>query len=215
MSYTNRRAFTLLAVIVFLLSYSALKALEAKHQYSRIIKTNRSEIQERFQKEVIYCKDLATCNLKKGDMLIRRHVTKRTYIFNELLNPYFTHTALYIGEGKIVEASGVEYDRKDDISIKNLSETDWLDKDIEALAIIRITGYKEIDFDNDIKKISAIAEDQNHVFGFEKGEISCAELLYRNISYPLFKKVPIEMIVTPDYLFKILTDQGALVVRIK
>ena len=73
------------------------------------------------QKGAVECHELSKCQLIPGDILIRKHATERTRLFEVLFNPYFTHTAFYYGDGQIIEAVGNESNSVDDVRMDNFS----------------------------------------------------------------------------------------------
>lgn len=158
------------------------------------------------------CRSINTCQLQKGDILIRRYVTKRLWLIDKLINPYFTHVAIYAGENRIIEASGVENNRDDDIRSINIKESDWNDKKIEDIIIFR-PMFNLDSIEQLVKQIDDTANDQQFRFGLtlnNQNKISCAELIYlnlikNNLLPPSTKKV---QIISPDFLFKSLIDNS-------
>jgi hypothetical protein len=201
----------IVCILLFVL-YLIYLSIHVKHELSRVVNTNTSEVKALFLKEKIACKSILECNLKPGDILIRRYVTERTYMYDKLLHPFFTHSAFYIGDGKIIEASGTEDNTEDDISIKNLADTDWMNQGIESLVIVRPNTYTTLK--DDIERLIHIAEDKNYIFGFEEGNTSCSELIYRNTSDAYKTKVPSDLIITPDYLFQLSIKEGFKIIKI-
>jgi hypothetical protein len=156
------------------------------------------------------CTEIVNCELLPGDILIRRYITKRTWLIDKLANPYFTHSAFYLGDNQLVEAVGREKDKKDDIKIVDLSTSDWFNSDINNFVIIRPKNYfSKLDI---IKsKLINIAEDPDHIFGFYRQgykRATCGDLIFR----PLFDEKIINVfsnrpkIITPDYLFWVLVN---------
>ena len=71
--------------------------------------------------------------MEQGDIFIRRYITKRLWLLTKITHPHFTHSAIYIGNNKIIEAGGQEKDRADDIRIVDINKSDWLQNDIDEI----------------------------------------------------------------------------------
>ena len=160
---------------------------------------------------VLKCQKIIDCDLKSGDILMRRYITDRTRVFDLYLHPYFTHTAFYIGDDKIVEAIGTEDNPKDEIQIATLSRSDWLDRDIERLIVIKpdykskIDGLEHDKLSHVRSSLIQIANDDDYRFGvYGEKRTTCAEMIYRQV---FDDKSQNKTIITPDYLFnKLLID---------
>jgi hypothetical protein len=214
MNMASKKALhTVTLCLLMLFVYLSYTTLNVREQIMRVPKVQG--IAEIVESKEVTCDSLTACNLMPGDILIRRYVTKRTYIFNLFLKPYFTHSALYLGEGKIIEASGTEKDSRDDVSIRDISTSDWMDSDIESLVVIRPKKYTKQTLQESIQKLKNIADDPTYVFGFEEGNTSCSELIYRNSPQLFNTVVPEEVIITPDYLFSMSNDDGFEIFRVK
>jgi|GEM_PF-1704476 len=150
------------------------------------------------------CKQIKDCKLKDGDILIRRYITNRTWLIDKLSHPFFTHSAMYLGSDKIIEATGYEQNPKDEIHISNLSQSDWQDDQIESWVIIRA-----INMSNKIVKIKegleTIANDPEYRFGFPKEgykRLSCSDLILNSLmSEDIIHVTSRPEMITPDYLF--------------
>ncbi|MCK5027264.1 MAG: hypothetical protein KAS07_02500 [Candidatus Pacebacteria bacterium] len=136
-------------------------------------------------------------------------MTPRTELFDKLANPFFTHSAFYFGDSKIVEAIGTEKNPQDDIQITTLSKSDWLNSDIDNFIIIRPKNYSQklAIIKNNLENI---AEDPDYTFGLPKQghkKTTCADIIFQQLLTE--KVVQISnppKIITPDYLFWLTND---------
>lgn len=153
------------------------------------------------------CNRLENCKLETGDILIRRYITPRIWLLAKLTNPHFTHSAIYIGDNKIIEAGGKEKDRSDDIRIIDINKSDWIRDDIDEIVVFRPT------FDSQSKtaiidSLKAIADDPKYYFGlhkFDPKRSTCAELIYDQLkSQNLVENAEYDDALTPDFLFSTL-----------
>lgn len=150
------------------------------------------------------CKKLNECQLISGDIIIRRYITSRTWLIDKIAHPFFTHSAIYLGNNQIAEAVGTEKDSKDDIQVGDIRKSDWLDSDIESWVIIR-PKYSETNLKEVLTDAVNIAEDPDYKFGLPDGgnkRTSCADLIYSElIKYKVIVDTHVPQIVSPDYLF--------------
>ncbi len=156
------------------------------------------------------CNELNKCRLEKGDILIRRYMTKNVWLLTKFTHPHFTHSAIYIGNNEIIEASGKEKDRSLDIRIINIDKSDWLQNDIEEIAIFRPI-LSEQSTVRIIDPLTTIANDPDYYFGLHKFDAkrsTCAELIYDQLqSQGLVHDADYNDKVTPDFLFHNLINQ--------
>ncbi len=150
------------------------------------------------------CNKLEQCNLEQGDILIRRYITKRIWLLTKITHPHFTHSAIYIGNNKLIEAGGQERDRADDIRIVEINKSDWLQNDIDEIVIFRPIASSRSTV-NAIDSLTAIANDPDYYFGLHKFDAkrsTCAELIYDQLrSQGLVHDANYNDLVTPDFLF--------------
>lgn len=164
------------------------------------------------------CKNISNCNLQNGDILMRRYITDRTKFFDMVFNPYYTHTAFYIGNGYIVEAIGSEKNKSDDIIKERLSESDWHTSELNEWIVIR-PKYTENQLNTMHNNLVGIADDDNYTFGLPDKDTTkkqkhtyCSYLIYNELVQNKVLKLDTNdtsKIITPDYLFNLLlTDKN-------
>lgn len=217
----NKLYFSLIfkLLIIFLLIGLSFVLYSSYKTYDLFNNTFRLSSEEVFvaleQKGVADCKKIADCNLLPGDVLIRRYITKKTWLPNKLFNPYYTHTAFYLGNGKIVEAVGFESNPQDEIRISSLYQSNWLNSNIDNFVIIRLNYSQKLPVvKNNLK---SIALDPNYHFGFPKpGEkkVTCADFIFEQLlKEEVINSENIPHLITPDYLFWVLIkDQNSSIV---
>lgn len=171
--------------------------------YTGIFRMSPTQVLVSLSSSIPQCKKIADCKLLPGDILIRRYITSRTWLFDTFTHPYFTHSAFYLGNDNLIEAVGTEKNRENEIQIESLSKSDWLNSDINDFVVIRPKNYmgKLNVIENDLKNI---AEDPNYRFGLPKQgykQTTCADLIFKQL---LDKKIVrafyVPKIITPDYL---------------
>lgn len=188
---------------------------------SKIDSKNNEEINTKYVSHVSYvlsdkealCKNIKTCDLHDGDVLIRRYVTDKTRLLDRTLHPYYTHTAFYIGDGYIVEAIGNEQNKEDDIVKEKINMSDWYDSEIPSFIILRPKYDKEtlIQINNEL---TDIANNNKYAFGLPSDGIKdnkktyCSYLIYDEL---ITHRIIIDRgtktnkrFISPDYLFSIL-----------
>lgn len=152
------------------------------------------------------CETLSTCGLMKGDILIKRELSVRTNFIARVTEMYFTHAALYVGDGGIVEAPGYNFPVKERISLKNIVETSWAKDDMEAWLVLRpITSSEVVDKAVEIGK--SYASNPDVEFGitknpFDNRRLYCSQLVwkaYYDAGFSFLEKIP--EIITPDDIF--------------
>ncbi|MDD4412903.1 MAG: hypothetical protein PHR00_04660 [Patescibacteria group bacterium] len=142
------------------------------------------------------------CNLLPGDILLRRYITKRVELFEKKFHPYFTHSAIYIGNNFIIEAVGKEKSKQDEVAIIQLNKSDWKDDNIEDLVVIKQKNIS-LDFAGIKNQLISIANDPEYSFGLPKKNkkiTNCSFLAYNQIYDRQLIKQPKNKIITPDYL---------------
>ncbi len=156
------------------------------------------------QKKTSACKKIIDCSFVEGDILVRRYITKRTWLIDKFTKPFFTHSAMYLGSNKIVEAVGNEKITQDEIVISDLTTTDWYDAGVESWVIIRPKNIS-----NKMAKIKGelenIASDPEYSFGIpikNRKQLSCSDLVLNPlISNNVIKITSTPELITPDYIF--------------
>lgn len=203
---------------------------------SKIDSKNNREINTKYVSHVSYvlsdkeelCKDIKTCDLRDGDILIRRYVTDKTRLLDKTLHPYYTHMAFYIGDGYIVEANGTEENKEDDIIKEKINTSDWYDSEIPSFIILRPTYSKDTLAKIDAE-LTVIANDSQYIFGIpdtndsrnaninnvintnsnkNKKQTYCSYIIYDEL---ITHRIIIDRgtktnkrFISPDYLFSIL-----------
>ncbi len=195
----------LLIVIIGSISFFIIHSLYIGYLfYNGIFRLSSDEISSSLVDTKLQCKKISDCKLLPGDILIRRYITSRTGLVDKLVNPYFTHSAFYLGSDQIVEAVGTEKNPEDDIQLVTLSKSDWFNNDIDSFVIIRPKNYSS---KLDIIKINLrnIAEDPDYIFGLPKQgykRATCADLIFKQLlDEKIISAENVPKIITPDYLF--------------
>ena len=137
--------------------------------------------------------------------MIRRYITSKTRFFDEFADPYFTHSAFYLGDGQIVEAIGTEKDRSEEIRILPLAESGWMDSGVESFVVIR-PKYPDQKLDLVKANLVVIANDPDYGFGlpaFGSKQATCADLILGQLAREkVIDGSNFPEIITPDYLFR-------------
>lgn len=181
--------------------------LDKGHEfYNGIFRLSSDQISDSLNNTVSQCKKIIDCKLLPGDILIRRYITKRTWLVDKLAHPYFTHSAFYLGNDQIVEAVGTEKNPKDDIQVGIFSESDWLNFDVDNFVIIRPKNYSS-KLDIIKSNLKNIAEDSDYIFGLPKQgykRATCADLISQQLlNGKIIHVSNAPKIITPDYLFSL------------
>lgn len=179
--------------------------------YRNIFRLSEKEVNSSLNNKRLECISIKKCTLLPGDILIRKYTTKRTWLIEKIANPYFTHSAMYLGNDQIIEAIGNEKNSKDDIQIDTLSKSDWMDTDIEKLIIIRPLNINT-KFTIIKENLENIAKDPDYTFGLPKQgnkKTTCSELIFEQLkNEDLLPKEKYPELITPDYLFYIATNNN-------
>ena len=187
-----------------LLALLLLGAYSAYDFYQSIFRLTPNQVAKTICQTIPRYQKITDCQLRPGDILIRRYITSRTKALDQYLHLYFTHSAFYIGNDYIVEASGKEQRPEDEIRVTRLSTSDWENSDIENFVIIRPKNY-EGKLDKIISNLKTIAADPNYRFGLpiQGGKrTTCAELILKEIiTEKVIQEPKVPKIITPDYLF--------------
>lgn len=179
--------------------------------YDSVFRLSIDQVNSALINDSSQCKIISDCKLLPGDILIRRYITDRTWLINKIADPYFTHSAFYLGEDQIIEAVGKEKNRKDDIQIAQLSKSDWLNQDVESFVIIRPSNYgSKLEIIRN--ELAAIANDPDYKFGLpKKGQkkATCADLIFQQLlDQKILNAYDDAKIITPDYLFSASENAG-------
>ncbi len=185
-------------VILFFGVYSITKI------YNDIFRLSSTQVLDFLSDTKSQCKKIVDCKLLHGDILIRRYITNRTWIVDKFAHPYFTHSAFYLGDDKIVEAVGTEKNPEDEIQIATLSKSDWMNSDVNNFVIIRPKNYYS-KLDVIKSNLKNIAEDKDYGFGLPKQgykRATCADLIFQELFEEKVINISnVSKIITPDYLF--------------
>ncbi len=206
MSKNTILKLSLIVIIGTILSFLIFSLYLYHEFYNSIFRLSLDQISNSLSNTVPLCKKIIDCKLLPGDILIRRYITKRTWLVDKFAHPYFTHSAFYLGDDQLVEAVGTEKNSKDDIQIGILSKSDWLNFDVNNFIIIRPKNYS-LKLDAIKSNLINIAEDSDYIFGLPKQgykKATCADLIFKQ----LFDENIIHVsnapkIITPDYLFSV------------
>ena len=188
-----------------ILSASLLCVSKFSAFYNSVFRLTSSQAQDLLSSKPSSCSILSVCKLEPGDILIRRYITSQTRLADFVFHPYFTHSAMYLGNDQIVEAVGTEKDSRDDIQISSFSKSDWLDPGIERWVIVRPRNIRS-KFETIKRNLEHIANDPDYIFGLPREgykRTTCADLIFEQL-YPENVKRP----VTPDYLFSRIVDDS-------
>ncbi len=207
-----KRVFKIISIIFLIIIFIAgILFVSGYSFYKSVFRLSYREVSETLKSTPV-CEKIEKCELLEGDILIRRYVTEVTKLFDETLNPYFTHSAYYLGENEIFEAVGNYETPENQVKVNQLSQSDWLDEEMENFIIIRPKNKdQKINFITDgLKKI---AEDPEYVFGLLKDgrkTVSCSDIILKYLEDEGFTKKSenVERIVTPDYLFWKMVKDG-------
>ncbi len=194
----------MILIVIFVL---AVIGVNSYYRISnQIFRLSPSQVNQILPTSTSSCQKISSCKLNPGDILIRRYITSRTWLMNKLAHPYFTHSAMYLGDDQIVEAVGTEQKPENDIQIAKLSTSDWLNEDMNDWVIIRprnITPKISIVMSN----LKTIAADPEYLFGFSQNgrkRAACADLIFNQLSENgVIKTLNVPGIITPDYLFSL------------
>jgi hypothetical protein len=148
--------------------------------YNSVFRISYEEANNALLDAAPQCTKLSECNLQSGDIIIRRYVTPVTKLFDETLDPYFTHSALYLGDDEIFEAVGNYTDPQDQITIDKLSQSDWFDAQLEDFVVIRPKNYNG-KLEETVSALKNMADDPSYVFGIfneQKKTASCSDSIF-------------------------------------
>jgi hypothetical protein len=204
----NPRTFIFILLLVAL-GITAFGINLYKKYPKHVFRLSSTEVYYSLTKTEPQCKKISDCKLLPGDILIRRYITKRTWFFDMLFNPYFTHSAFYIGDDQIVEATGTERNSEDDIKINQLSKSFWFNNDVNNFVVIRPKNYNS-KLDTIKNNLKGIANDPEYTFGLSKGndkKTTCADLIFKQlIDGQLIQISNKPKEITPDYLFWVMKN---------
>ena len=179
--------------------------------YSNIFRLSSNQVSNFLSNSKPQCRKIGDCKLFPGDILIRRYITKRTWLIDKLADPHFTHSAFYLGDNQIVEAVGTEKNPTDDIQIATLSKSDWLNSDVDDFVVIRPKNYF-LKLDIIKSNLKNIAEDPDYIFGLPTQKYkraTCADLIFQQLFHEnIINASNVPEIITPDYLFWIVKNDS-------
>lgn len=189
---------------VFILIIILCLLFKSDKTFVNVFRLSHNQVSVVLQNKQSFCKKLKDCKLITGDILIRRYITDRTWLFDKLANPFFTHSAMYLGDDKIIEAVGNEKLNQDEIVINDIIKSDWYDTGIESWVIVRVKNIPS-KITKIKKELEDIAMDPEYSFGLptkNHKQISCSDLILN----PLISNGVIQIeskpaVITPDYLF--------------
>ena len=123
-------------IVITIFAFLVFSVFWTHKIYTNIFRLSSDQISSSLLGVISQCKKINDCKLLPGDILIRRYITSRTWVFDRFVRPYFTHSAFYIGNDQIIEAVGKEKSPIHDIQIVALSTSDWFDPGIESWVVI-------------------------------------------------------------------------------
>jgi hypothetical protein len=176
--------------------------------YNSVFRLTSEEVVNYTKNIPTQCKKISDCKLLPGDILIRRYITEKTKLFDELLHPYFTHAAVYLGNDELFEVFGDEENPQDEIQIIPFSKSQWLYDDVNNFVVIRPKNYSD-NLNSVIKNLRDIADDPEYMFGLPKDgykKTSCGDIIVRVLNNAgMVSNIDDEPeIITPDYLFLVI-----------
>lgn len=194
-----------LAIIVAIgFTFFSYVYLPSVYSLQESLRTVSTGIQKQTTKDCGNDIRISSCPLQTGDILLKRELTKNTFFVASFYNLYFTHSAIYLGDGLIIEAKGYDPDDSREIAIEPLLETDWTSSNMERWSVLRADTSHSIL--SDIKQVSYLyANSPTLRFGFGgkmRQQTSCAELvwsIYSDSGYSLGPSY--SGMITPDYIY--------------
>lgn len=154
-------------------------------------------------------KMLSECHLEPADILIKREITERTDILVKIFNLYFTHSAIYSGNGYIVEAKGFHSKNNDDITEERIQNTGWNSDKIKSWVILRpLTDASNRQNIVRVAKQYAVSPDKKFGISINNrsdNSVYCSQLvwdIFKEANYPI--KESNSIIISPDELFSLL-----------
>lgn len=204
----------LVCALVLVLISVAVILYRGNNFYDSVFRLSYAEITTSVGNNSSQCKKFKDCTLQPGDIIIRRYVTNASELFNDLLDPYFTHSAIYLGNDELFEALGTNESPENQIRITKLSERDWLAEDMNTFIIMRPKIRTET-IDNVILELKNIANDPEYTFGIwdeSKKKASCSDAIFKYLEkngiISISSNIP--TIITPDYLYWITKNDTAM-----
>ena len=173
--------------------------------YNSVFRLSFDQVTTSLENTPTQCKKFTDCKLLPGDIILRRYITPTTIFFDEILDPYFTHSVFYLSDDEIFEAVGNYPAPEDQILISKLSKSDWLNADMDNFVIVRPKNYSG-KLDYIVSELKTIANDPEYIFGpLKEGQkkVSCSDVILKYLSdEKIILNLPnIPKIITPDYLF--------------
>lgn len=173
--------------------------------YKNVFRLSYEQIVLSLEKTASTCQKFSECALVPGDILIRRYVTNTSDLFSKYLNPYFTHSAMYLGQDEVFEALGNTETPENQIKISKLSESDWFDEKMKNFVVVRPINISDKLYRID-SRLRDIANDPEYVFGLfdeTKKSASCSDVILKQLVKEKIVKNSSNLpwAITPDYLF--------------
>lgn len=203
----------ILIIILILILIVCFLLYRGNKFYDSIFRLTPEQVRNSLDINESECKKLSECELQPGDILIRRYVTPVTEIAYITLDPYFTHSAVYLGNDELFEALGNYETPENQVMVTKLSESDWFYEDMRHFVIVRPKSTEE-KIENFISKLRAIADDNEYVFGPLKDgrkTVTCSDIILKYIEEDglVSKKAENPKYISPDYLFWITKNNEA------
>jgi len=166
---------------------------------------------------------LDTCALQAGDILLQRWNSLANTIFMTIGGTYFTHAAMYIGDGRVVEAVG-PFGRAEDQVIEH-SVASWTNPGIYDWVVIRPNATPEVR-QSAVSYMRTMAADPQVTYSILASKDSLKEVYCSLLVWQAYQRTGIDLevdrggtianiatlnrLVTPDDLFY---SSGALAQR--
>lgn len=164
------------------------------------------------------CNTPTTCSLQAGDILVRRHITRKTRPAALYYQAHFTHAAFMISNTLLVESSGRERDSKDEVRILSLAGSDWGTENMEDVVVFRPTYYTD-SLSRITEHLKSSASNPLLRFGFPKkgpGYETCVSLILTPLTKEgIIPKQQLEDKVSPDRLVQLLATHTNVVLHLK
>jgi hypothetical protein len=202
--FFHSRTFLVFTALVIIL-LSGLLVTRLFITQNKLFTLRETQVQEAIKDlPNIVCESVDKCDLLAGDILIKRDLTNRTYLIAKLFGLYFTHSAIYLGSGEVLEARGYEKNSQDEILVSPWEESGWATKGNEIIVIRPVVDPYLIE--EVVQKGREIASDHRYhfklgPFGKEEYGLNCTELVWDLYSDAGYLDPYQEKYLTPDYLF--------------
>lgn len=204
--FESDRGRPVLAVLLFF-SLLAWLLMWMRHT-PKIFRLTQAEVHDRLHSAKLRG-NTKSITLRAGDILFRRRAKPDAILMYKAAGLFFTHSAIYCGDGRIVEAAGWRPVRSKEIRVLTASIKDWADG-AEVTLVLRNSSKSHLEMCSNLLRIAA---DGNHKYGFNpaKRSYSCVSLIYSQL-HPNMRSIFRNNFMTPDYLLEYLLKNGYKIV---